>query len=89
MTEPKRRGRPPKVRAIDDVAQAPLRSEPLVVSRPMTLKSYATAMGIPQPTRRLRHKPGVGIQQAWTHHNGTEWRVLPVVPASAPDWEDA
>lgn len=64
MTEPKRRGRPPKVREPE-----PAREQ--------------------CPTHRLRHKPGVGIQQAWTHHNGTEWRALPVVAASAPDWEDA
>lgn len=67
--EPKRRGRPPKVR-----------DEPAAIS----IGSPMDAV----PTMRLRHKPGVGIQQAWTHHNGTEWRALPVVAASAPDWED-
>jgi len=73
--EPKRRGRPPKVR--DDPA----------LDRLVAISIGSATDAI--PTMRLRLKPGVGIQQAWTHHNGTEWRALPVVAASAPDWEDA
>lgn len=43
----------------------------------------------PHPTPRLRHKAGVGVQQAWQHAHGTQWRPLPVVAADAPDWEEA
>ncbi len=38
------------------------------------------------PTTRLRLKAG-RIQQAWQHHNGTQWRDLPAVADDAPDWE--
>lgn len=48
-----------------------------------------SAIRSPTPTARLRHKPGVGLQQAWQHATGLEWRAVPTVAADAADWEDA
>lgn len=48
-----------------------------------------SALRAPVPTPRLRHKPGVGLQQAWQHAAGVEWRAVPTVAADAADWEDA
>jgi hypothetical protein len=75
MTDaPKRRGRPPKV---------------IVGAR----EAAAMADDAPFPTSAMRIKAeALGmhtLQQAWRHATGTQWRPLPVVPADAPDWEDA
>lgn len=75
MPQKRGRGRPRKVLGADDAGTMALRQK----------LAELTAM----PTTRLRHKPGVGIQQAWQHPAGIEWRSLPVVAADAPDWEGA
>ena len=41
----------------------------------------------PVATARLRLRAGV-LEQAWQHPTGTAWRAVPVVPDTAPDWED-
>lgn len=92
---PKRRGRPPKrlqhaalaaaegdPNAFVAVAEVPPRPEP------MRLPIIMAWGDTPMPTVRLRVKAGT-VQQAFRHPTGTEWRPLPVVPESAPDWEDA
>lgn len=48
----------------------------------------AKADPYPQPVADLRIKAG-RLQRAWQHPTGTQWRDVPVVPESAPDWEDA
>ena len=74
MTDaPKRRGRPPKV-----------------WTGPTDAAMLGAAPGFApsRPTQCLRIKAGA-LQQAWQHATGTQWRQVPVVPADAPDWEDA
>jgi hypothetical protein len=48
------------------------------------------AQAFPSPTLSFRMKRADGqivVQQAWRHAGGVEWRNLPVVAGSAPDWE--
>lgn len=51
-------------------------------------ESWRAGRADPVPTQRYRFKGGA-MQQAWQHPTGVQWRPLPIVPADAPDWEDA
>lgn len=80
--QPKRRGRPPKVR-VETFRGIPVPLKPF--GDPAAGGGASTVC---EPTCVLRIKAGA-LQQAWQHATGTQWRQVPVVPADAPDWEDA
>lgn len=94
---PKRRGRPPKRRVQDwpsaDEIAARLRKPMPVTPTDAALKAVVAGMvnlmveGA-MATIRLRLKAGT-LQQAWQHPTGTQWRDVPAVADSAPDWEDS
>ena len=87
MTDaPKRRpGRPRKW--VDDPWSAVVPSQAtLAAARDDVIASFLGTRE-PTPTARIRIRAGV-VQQAWQHPTGIEWRPLPVVPDTAPDWED-
>ena len=86
IDQPKRRGRPPKVMPQPALSAEAFRRA--VQAGGLEEGGSLRATG-PFPTLRLRHKPGVGLQQAWQHATGQEWRPVPTVAADAADWEDA
>lgn len=84
--QPKRRGRPPKKWADDPWSAMPRPTDQQVAAFVQGFLNIVVDGAMPTP--RLRHKPGAGLQQAWQHATGLEWRPVPTVAADAADWED-
>jgi hypothetical protein len=56
--------------------------------RPPKARDVPMVTMAPTPLDSYRVKAG-RLQRAWQYPNGRGWHDVPVVPESAPDWEDS